>query len=101
MLYIYFPKCIFYSEPEGTHFLFPFWLAQWWNRRASPLLIPVMVGKGLAGAAARSTVVLIRGDMGLQQTSHQVDVYIRHLGSQGVLQNTANLRLSFHIQGRI
>lgn len=66
-----------------------------------PSPIPVMVGMGLAGAAALSTVVLIRGDMGLQQTSHQADVDIRHLGSQGVLQNTASLRLSFHIQGRI
>lgn len=92
--------CIFYSEPEGVHFLFPFWLSQWWYRRASPLLIPMMVGMGLAGAAALSTVVLIR-EMGLQQTCHQIDVDIRHFSSQGVLQNTASLRLSFRIQGRV
>ena len=85
--------------------------------RRGPLLIPllpvpVMVQEGfpsphssdgwngLAGAAALSTVVLIR-EMGQQEISHQVDVDIRHFGSQGVLQITASLRLSLHIQGRV
>lgn len=86
--------------------------------RRGPLLIPLLavpmvVQEGfpsphssdgwnrLAGAAALRTVVLIRGELGLQQTSHQIDVDIRHFGTQGVLQNTASLRLSLYIQERV
>uniref|UniRef100_A0A5F4WLP6 Uncharacterized protein n=1 Tax=Callithrix jacchus TaxID=9483 RepID=A0A5F4WLP6_CALJA len=103
------PRVNVYSGPQGEILIAPDTDRRW---KRAPIIVPLLVGLGIAGSTAIGISALVTGDQNFKALSHQIDADITHLENsitklaeqvdslaEMVLQNRRGLDLLFLKEG--
>ncbi|XP_078216006.1 endogenous retrovirus group S71 member 1 Env polyprotein-like [Callithrix jacchus] len=72
------PRINVYSGPQNEILIAPNTDRRW---KRAPIIVPLLVGLGIAGSTAIGISALVTGDHNFQTLSHQIDADIAHLES--------------------